>query len=301
LNNGKLFLSMTKVELIRGENRRKAVKAAVDALGHDFTSRVRDIEYILIKVDLAHPQEQLASVHTDAVRGVLDILKMYSDVPIVIADAAQYGTKAAFRNFEYEALAREYKNVSLCDLHDDTFIEQTIQRADGTSLVIRRSRIAVEAPFSLSISNMKTHYAYGAGLSVSSFAEGTWLVPARMTEGQKVWSREPWLMSFGEEEAHTVVSELFAMTPCHMGIIDGILAMEGRGPIEGTPVHMGVVLAGMDPVAVDTVAATLMGFDPHDIRYLEALAQKGMGTNEISDIEVPLFDLQELSKSFIRA
>jgi uncharacterized protein (DUF362 family) len=57
----------------------------------------------------------------------------------------------------------------------------------------------------------------------------------------------------------------------------------------------------MDPVAVDTVAATLMGFDPHMIDYLELCAKKGLGTNEISDIEVPLFDLQELTKPFERA
>ncbi len=292
---------MTKVELIRGENRRKAVKAAVDGLGHDFVSRVRDIEYILIKPDLAHPDLQLASVHVDAIRGVLDILKMYTDVPIVIADAAKYGTKEAFRNFEYDVLVNEYKNVSLCDLHDDTFVEQTVKRDDGTTLVVRRSRIAVEAPFSISISSMKTHYAYGASLAVSSFVEGTWLVPARQTDHGKVWSLEPWLYTLGQSETHEVIADLFALTPCHAAIIDGILGMEGQGPVEGTPVHMGVAIAGMDAVAVDTVAATLMGFDPHMIDYLELCAKKGLGTNEISDIEVPLFDLQELTKPFERS
>jgi uncharacterized protein (DUF362 family) len=44
-------------------------------------------------------------------------------------------------------------------------------------------------------------------------------------------------------------------------VIDGIIGMEGQGPMQGDPKFCGIYLSGTDPVAVDAVAATMMGFD----------------------------------------
>lgn len=44
-------------------------------------------------------------------------------------------------------------------------------------------------------------------------------------------------------------------------LIDGIVGMDGMGPMQGDPVASGVVIAGTDPVTVDMVAARVMGFD----------------------------------------
>jgi hypothetical protein len=44
-------------------------------------------------------------------------------------------------------------------------------------------------------------------------------------------------------------------------LVDGIVAGEGNGPMAPDPVPAGLIVAGSNPVAVDTVCATLMGFD----------------------------------------
>lgn len=44
-------------------------------------------------------------------------------------------------------------------------------------------------------------------------------------------------------------------------VIDGIIGMEGQGPMQGDRVNSNVVIVGDDPVAADTVAARVMGFD----------------------------------------
>ena len=44
-------------------------------------------------------------------------------------------------------------------------------------------------------------------------------------------------------------------------LIDGIVGMDGMGPMQGDPVRSDVVIGGADPVAVDMVAARVMGFD----------------------------------------
>jgi uncharacterized protein (DUF362 family) len=54
----------------------------------------------------------------------------------------------------------------------------------------------------------------------------------------------------------------------YLCVVDGIIAGEGNGPMAADPKPCGVVLAGMHPVAVDCVAATLMGFDWRKLRLL---------------------------------
>ena len=51
-------------------------------------------------------------------------------------------------------------------------------------------------------------------------------------------------------------------------VVDGLVAMEGNGPVAGTPRAAGVMLAGANPVAVDAVCARLMGFDPAKLPLL---------------------------------
>jgi uncharacterized protein (DUF362 family) len=51
-------------------------------------------------------------------------------------------------------------------------------------------------------------------------------------------------------------------------IIDGIIAGQGNGPMTPDPFPAGLIIAGFDPVAVDSVAATLMGFDGAKIPML---------------------------------
>jgi uncharacterized protein (DUF362 family) len=47
----------------------------------------------------------------------------------------------------------------------------------------------------------------------------------------------------------------------YYGVIDGIIGMEGNGPMQGDPFMSNVYIGGADPVAVDMVAARIMGFD----------------------------------------
>ena len=53
--------------------------------------------------------------------------------------------------------------------------------------------------------------------------------------------------------------------------------MIGKGPVGGKAVETGLVLAGRDPVAVDTVGAYLLGFETLGVQYLHQAAQLGLG------------------------
>jgi uncharacterized protein (DUF362 family) len=51
-------------------------------------------------------------------------------------------------------------------------------------------------------------------------------------------------------------------------IVDGIVGMQGNGPIQGTAVASGVIVFGQDPVAVDSTCARLMNIDPQKVGYI---------------------------------
>jgi len=298
VNGVSFFYCMPKVNIAQGENRRKVIREVVDGLGQAFVDRIKDAKLVLIKPDLVHHELQLASVHVDAIRGILDVIRTYSKVPVVVADAAHFGTKAAFRNFGYEQLLEHYSDITLVDLQDEPFVEQTFAAANGDQTVLRRPKVAMEADLTISVSNMKTHQDYGAALAVSNWAEGTMLVPPRITVQGRVWSRAPWLTVGGPKSAHQILAFLYEQKPCDVAVIDGVLAMEGEGPVNGGPVAMGVALAGFDAVAVDAIAATLMGIDPHAVGYLEMIAADGKGVNEMSKIDVPPLLITELTRQF---
>jgi uncharacterized protein (DUF362 family) len=72
------------------------------------------------------------------------------------------------------------------------------------------------------------------------------------------------------------VVDINASLPRTIAIVDGILCMEGDGPILGTPKPMGLLAVGLSPTAVDATLARITGFDPYKVPYL-ALAAGRLG------------------------
>jgi len=60
-------------------------------------------------------------------------------------------------------------------------------------------------------------------------------------------------------------------------LVDGIVSMEGNGPMKGSPRPTGVILAGEDPLALDVVAAALVGFDWRKVHLLAGMAADPRG------------------------
>ena len=72
-------------------------------------------------------------------------------------------------------------------------------------------------------------------------------------------------------------------------VIDGIVGMEGNGPMHGTPKDCGVIIAGEDPVATDAVAATLMGYDWKKIPVIkEAFSMKELPITETDPYSIEI-------------
>jgi uncharacterized protein (DUF362 family) len=65
------------------------------------------------------------------------------------------------------------------------------------------------------------------------------------------------------------IVDLNATIRPHFAIVDGVVAMEGDGPIMGRPRELGCVLMGRDLVSVDATCARIVGLDPAQLPYLK--------------------------------
>jgi uncharacterized protein (DUF362 family) len=116
----------------------------------------------------------------------------------------------------------------------------------------------------VSLPKLKTHHWAGATLSMKNLFG---LVPG----GVYGWPKNV-LHWAGINET---IADLHTLFPRAFSIVDGIVGMEGNGPIQGTPRPAGVVVAGADPVAVDATCCRIMGLDPLRIGYLQLAVGKG--------------------------
>ncbi|MBN1584367.1 MAG: DUF362 domain-containing protein [Anaerolineae bacterium] len=87
----------------------------------------------------------------------------------------------------------------------------------------------------------------------------------------------------------TLVDLLAIQKEIHPGIfavMDGTTAGNGAGPRMVQPVVKNIILASADQVAIDAVAAKLMGFDPLTIKYIRLAHEHGLGIGDPRDIEL---------------
>ena len=71
-----------------------------------------------------------------------------------------------------------------------------------------------------------------------------------------------------------------------LNVVEGVVGRDGTGFRNGANYALGFVVAGVNVVAVDTVASYLMGFDPASLVYLRVAADAGVGTNDMDALRV---------------
>jgi uncharacterized protein (DUF362 family) len=122
----------------------------------------------------------------------------------------------------------------------------------------------------VSVAKLKTHHWAGATLTMKNLF-GT--VPGAVYG----WPKNP--LHWAGIDASII--ELWSALSPGFGIIDGIVGMEGDGPIMGTPRPTGALLMSDNLPAVDATAARLMGIVPEALAYLERATWLGGTTSPL--------------------
>jgi uncharacterized protein (DUF362 family) len=115
-----------------------------------------------------------------------------------------------------------------------------------------------EVDWIVSVAKLKTHHIAGATLSMKNLFG----VMPGIYYG---WPKNV-LHHAGIENS---ILDINATLKPHFAIVDGIVGMQGDGPIMGDPKHVGVLVMGRNLPAVDATCCRIMGIDPYKISYLE--------------------------------
>ena len=167
------------------------------------------------------------------------------------------------------------------DLADDARYRYTIPQFDSIFTDLNRDDVSPVTGFAnerkfyfpntvlgadliVSLAKMKTHHWAGATLSMKNLFG---LVPGAIYG----WPKNK-LHYIGIPQSVAALSRHFRNT---FAIVDGVVGMEGNGPIQGTPKPAGVLVMGRDLVAVDSTCCRIMGIDPEKVEYLRLAADLG--------------------------
>jgi len=225
----------------------------LDVRGKRVVLKPNLVEFDQNTVINTHPKMVHAALEAFRAAGAADVRVAegpgHRRVTLDLADAAGY-----FSTFpKFESL--------FTDLNLDEVTKVNLVRPHSKLTSLYLPNTVLGCDLLVSMPKMKTHHWVGATLSMKNLFG---LVPG----GVYGWPKNVlhWA-GIGES-----IADLHTLFPRTFSIVDGIVGMEGNGPIQGTPRPMGIVVAGADPVAVDATCCRIMHIDPRRVSYLTLAA-----------------------------
>lgn len=156
----------------------------------------------------------------------------------------------------YEHNLRD-EGIRFVDLNRDELIRTPLGASYTGMKELWLPRTVLEADFLVSMPKIKAHHWSGVTLSMKNMFG---IVPG---------ARYGWPKNIlhwrGIQQS---ILDLCATIPIHFVIGDGIVAMEGNGPLNGTARTLGKIVLADDPVAADATCARLMGFHPERVSHI---------------------------------
>ncbi|MHB0914881.1 MAG: DUF362 domain-containing protein [Thermoleophilia bacterium] len=235
---------------------------------------------VLLKVNLLSPStpDEAVTTHPSVVKAMIRLVVESGGQPVV-ADAPGYmfavGEGEALRKSGIMAVAEamgvraiQFENV------DNPFVKVAVPDAAWIHEIMA-SRLALEADVIINLPKLKTH-------------SQTWYTGA-------VKNMFGCVDSATRKKAHNLgeysrfsgaLVDIYSALKPQLAIMDAVVGMEGEGPQQGKPKQTGLILASQDSVAIDAVAAAIVGFGSSEILAVMKASGRGLGSGDLDQIEV---------------
>ncbi len=293
---------MSKVSFVANTDSREAAYQALKPLQSDIEKAIGN-KRIIIKINSGQVSKDLWLNATDPnfVAGILQFLEPIHDKQITIAEstAASTTTMEGFQNYGFMPLANEF-NVKFMDMNDDTYTRKWILNEQAHPLAINIIDTFVEPDvYLISATRLKTHNVVIATLALKNVAMAA-PVNHYKQKSSKGRNEKP-LMHSGGNRGLSYNMFMLAREGVQpdLAVLDGVIGMEGEGPVRGTPVEQGVALASTDWVAADRIGSDLMGINyEDDIKYVQWCCDAGMGNDDLEKINIIGPDYKQYIQSY---
>ena len=226
----------------------------IDVRGKAVVLKPNLVDYIPGNAINTHPLLVLAAAESLRRLGAKSVL-------VAEGPGHQRDTQLVLSQSGYAQCLRDEK-IRFVDLNRDELI-RTPLRASYTGMKdLWLPRTVLESDFLVSMPKIKAHHWSGVTLSMKNMFG---VVPG---------ARYGWPKNIlhwkGIQES---ILDLCATVPVNFVIADGIVAMEGNGPLNGSARPLGKIVLADDPVAADATCSRLMGFEPDRIVHIRESAR----------------------------
>ncbi len=218
------------------------------------------------------------TVVDEAIKFLIPKVSKGARITVVESDSSSRKAREAFKRLGYESLLR-YPQVRLVNLTKDKKIR--IRHPDGHffhHMMIPKTLF--DCDLMISIGKLKTHL----------FERSSCILKNQF--GLLSTSNKAKYHPFLSEVLYDI-NRLFYPD---ISLVDGVVAMEGVGPTDGSPIATNLLFGGTDAVSVDTVAARIMGFRPGRVPHLTYAIRRSLG--DATKIQVDGPRLEEVSMKF---
>lgn len=227
---------------------------------------------VLIKPNLCVPKESGtgAVTHHQVVVALVELLKPVTN-KIYVGDSPFAGF-SGMGNLRASGMLEAVEKAGAIPVDLNATGRVTLQVPGGKvmkHLVV--SQAVVEADFIINLPVMKTHVKTLVSLGLKNMKG---IVPGAL-------KHEPHKKGLDQG-----IVDYHKVMPPHLTVVDATYAMEGNGPVNGQARELGLVIAGQNTVAVDTVCCHIMGINPEEVGHLRLAAQEGMGPLNLAAIDV---------------
>ncbi len=238
---------------------------AIDVRGKRVVLKPNLVDYLPGNAINTHPSLVLAAAEAFRQAGAASVI-------VAEGPGHQRDTQLVLAESGYESLLRQEK-IRFVDLNRDELIRTRLRASYTGMRTLWLPRTVLEADYLVSMPKIKAHHWSGVTLSMKNLFG---VVPG---------ARYGWPKNIlhwkGIQES---ILDLCATVPIHFVIADGIIAMEGNGPLNGNPRALGKVVMADDPLAADATCARLMGFQPERVAHIREAA-RFLGNAEIEQID----------------
>jgi uncharacterized protein (DUF362 family) len=235
-----------------------------------FRSHVPPIsgKQVVLKPNLVeYHRDKVINTNPKVVDAVIQLFKDEGASEVIVAEGPGH-----WRNVQYLVnesglgdVLRKH-DVRFVDInHDEPVKTPNLGRTTGLENLYL-SRTVLNADIFVSIPKLKTHHWAGATLSLKNLFGTLPGICYGWPKNELHWRGIP----------KSIVDIACTHTP-HLAIVDGIIGMEGDGPLNGSAKPVGVLVMGIDLVAVDATCCRIMGLPPERVPTLMLAQAKRLG------------------------
>ena len=252
------------------ENVREAVDRAFELFPLKWAGKS-----VLIKPNVLRASKENEGIvtHPAVLRAVVEKVEAMGPASIVVGDNPGL--------FSYGANEESFKETGLMEAAKGYYRNigndaRTVAFHADFMPAVSVSQIVLDADILISLPKFKTH---GLTVLTGAIKNSYGILPGAQKARLHKAAGSP-------ERFHEVVVEVFRLRVPDLFVVDAVVGMEGNGPASPDLREVGLVLASDNAVALDAVIATMMGCEPHRLRFLQRARELGLGDFDLNTIEV---------------